>query len=373
MALPANTDATNALLQPISDDQPTGIDVRQDASPLSKYQQLKSARAAARASERQAIHDGDSTAADEHWRKIISLAPDILTTQSKDLEVACWFTEALIRRNGFHGLRNGFELIKGLVENFWDGLYPTPDEDGIETRIAPLSGLNGEGAEGVLIAPIRKVPITEGYSPGPFSLWQYQQALEAQRSPDEDTRQNKVAKLGFSIEDIERAVGDSSAEFYVGLMDNLSVAIDIYKELGNLLDQRCGSEFAPPTRNIVSILEECRGAVAHLGKEKIPTAPEPESTTETESADSNGAPQSTSQSTAKTSSGVINSREAAFKQLLEIAKFFRKTEPHSPVSYVIEKAVKWGNMPLNELINELIPDSSSRERYSELTGVKDED
>ena len=68
--------------------------------------------------------------------------------------------------------------------------------------------------------------------------------------------------------------------------------------------------------------------------------------------------------------GAINSREAAFKQLLDIAQFFRKTEPHSPVSYVLEKAVKWGNMPLNELIVELIPDSSSRERYSELTGVK---
>ncbi|RYY77075.1 MAG: type VI secretion system protein TssA [Gammaproteobacteria bacterium] len=364
---------TNVLLIPISDDQPTGIDVRQDASPLSKYQSLKSARAAARAAERQAIHDGDSTAADEHWRKIISLAPDILTNQSKDLEVACWFTEALIRRNGFQGLRDGFELIKGLVENFWDGLYPMPDEDGMETRTAPLSGLNGEGAEGVLIAPIRKVPITEGYSPGPFSLWQYQQALEAQRSPDEDTRQNKMAKLGFSIDDIERAVNESSVQFYVDLTDNLSTAINIYKELGTLLDERCGADSAPPTRNIISILEECRGAVSHLGKDKIPAPEESESATENEPDANAGVSQSAPQATAKAAPGVINSREAAFKQLLEIAKFFRKTEPHSPVSYVIEKAVKWGNMPLNELINELIPDSSSRERYSELTGVKDED
>jgi len=362
----------NALLQPISDDQPTGIDVRQDASPLSKYQSLKSARAAARAAERQAIHDGDSTAADEHWRKIISLAPDVLIDQSKDLEVACWFTEALIRRNDFEGLRDGFELIKGLVENFWDGLYPMPDEDGMETRTAPLSGLNGEGAEGVLIAPIRKVPITEGYSPGPFSLWQYQQALEAQRSPDEDTRQNKAAKLGFSIDDIQRAVNESSVQFYIDLTDNLSVAIDIYKQLGDLLDERCGSD-APPTRNIISILEECRGAVTHLGKDKIPAPIAPEIVNETSSDDSSAPAQGTSQSATKAPSGAINTREAAFAQLLEIAKFFRKTEPHSPVSYVIEKAVKWGNMPLNELINELIPDSSSRERYSELTGVKDED
>src|SRR5690606_35970383 len=67
---------------------------------------------------------------------------------------------------------------------------------------------------------------------------------------------------------------------------------------------------------------------------------------------------------------VINSREAAFKQLTEIAEFFRKTEPHSPVSYVLEKAVKWGHMPLDELIIELIPEASSRTHFSQLTGVQ---
>jgi type VI secretion system protein ImpA len=373
MASPSIIDAQE-LLRPISEEHPAGADARADASPLSKYQQLKSARAAARAAERQAVHDGDSTTADEHWRKIISLAPDIIANQSKDLEVACWLTEALIRRYGFQGLREGFTLITGLVEKFWDGLYPLPDEDGIETRTAPLSGLNGEGAEGVLIAPIRKVPITEGYSPGPFSLWQYQQTLEAQRSVDEDTRQNKFSKLGFTNEDIERAVSDSSTEFYVELLDNIAVSIDLYKQLGNLLDGHCGSEHAPSTRNIVSVLEECRGAVAHIAHNKIPAPVEPESDSENET-NNNSADEvsNASQNKIKPVSGSINNREAAFAQLLEIAKFFRKTEPHSPVSYVIEKAVKWGNMPLNELINELIPDTSSRERYNELTGVKDED
>lgn len=362
----------STLLTPIPGDIPSGNDARNDSSPLSKYQQLKSARAAARAAERKAVHDGDNAEADEHWRKIVSLAPDLIATQSKDLEATCWLIEALIRRYGFAGLKDGFKLLLGLSENFWDTVYPLPDEDGIETRTAPLSGLNGEGAEGVLIAPIRKVAITEGYSPGPFSLWQYQQALDAQRSPDESTRQNKFEKLGFNIDDIERAVNDSSASFYIDLLDDISEAISLYKQLANLLDEKCGADYAPPTRNIISTLEECRGAIAHIGKNKIPVAvadveEEPSSAVETQASNN------TATAPTKTSPAGITSREAAFVQLLEIAKFFRKTEPHSPVSYIIEKSVKWGNMPLNELINELIPDSSSRERYSELTGVKDED
>lgn len=363
----------STLLTPIPGDIPAGNDARNDSSPLSKYQQLKSARAAARAAERKAVHDGDDSEADEHWRKIISLAPDLIANQSKDLEASCWLVEALIRRYGFAGLRDGFKLLLGLSENFWDTIYPLPDEDGIETRTAPLSGLNGEGAEGVLIAPIRKVPITEGYSPGPYSLWQYQQALDAQRAADESTRQSKFEKLGFNIEDIERAVNESSADFYMNMLDDLSEAISTYKKLADLLDQRCGVDYAPPTRNIISILEECRGAVSHIGKDKLPATEVAEVIEEPTLTTSGQASENTVVATKKAAPEGITSREAAFKQLLEIAKFFRKTEPHSPVSYIIEKSVKWGNMPLNELINELIPDSSSRERYSELTGVKDED
>ena len=67
--------------------------------------------------------------------------------------------------------------------------------------------------------------------------------------------------------------------------------------------------------------------------------------------------------------GPITSREEAIRQLNNISSFFRQTEPHSPISYVIDKAVKWGDMSLSELISELIPDSSSRETYSSLTGV----
>ncbi|HMW72239.1 MAG TPA: type VI secretion system protein TssA, partial [Cellvibrionaceae bacterium] len=66
----------------------------------------------------------------------------------------------------------------------------------------------------------------------------------------------------------------------------------------------------------------------------------------------------------------LANRDQAFKQLAEIAEFFRKTEPHSPISYMLEKAVRWGNMPLHELMQELISDDATRNRYSELTGVK---
>ena len=361
----------DTLLQPISEDNPVGNDIRDDSSPTSPYYSIKDARNAARAAERNNMFDGDNSEADDQWRKILELAPDILQNNAKDLEVASWYTEALIRRYGFQGLRDGFKLIHGLISQYWDNLYPLPDEDGIETRVASLSGLNGEGAEGVLIAPIRNVDITQGNEPGPFSFWKYQQALDIEKIIDEEAKSDKAAKLGFSNEDVERAVSESSESFFVNLRDDISESSTTFKEIGTILDEYCGINDAPPISNIINILEDCAGAVNHIGKYKIPS-----SDTEEASDDDSGettAASSGSESPAAQVSGPVRSREDAFKKLIEISEFFRKTEPHSPISYILERAVKWGDMPLDDLMKELIPDSSARDFYGSLTGVKTED
>jgi type VI secretion system protein ImpA len=363
MATPEIVDI-NGLLQPVSEDSPAGGDIRADASPTSPYYSIKDARNAARAAERNSMFDGVSTEATESWRKVMALAPDILKSQSKDLEVACWYTEALVRRHGFQGLRDGFSLIRQLIEQYWDNLYPMPDEDGMETRVAPLAGLNGEGAEGVLIAPIRNVNITEGTSTGPFNYWQYQQALDVQKITDEEQRAAKSAKLEFTLDDIERAVNESSEQFYVDLRDDAQEALNEFRKASRLLDGHCGTHHAPPSSNIVTALENSLGAIKHLGKNKLPV--------ETLTTDENGNPSYPSAAAATSMTGAVQNRADAFRRLTEISEFFLKTEPHSPLAYILAKAVKWGNMPLNELIMELIPESSSRDYYRSLTGMKPE-
>jgi type VI secretion system protein ImpA len=357
------------LLQPISEDNPVGDDIRDDSSPLSPYYTIKDARNAARAAERNNMFDGDSSEADDQWRKILDLAPDILQNNAKDLEIASWYTEALIRRYGFQGLRDGFKLIHGLVDQYWDNLYPLPDEDGVETRVASLTGLNGEGAEGVLIAPIRNVELTQGNEPGPFSFWKYQQALDIEKILDEEAKADKASKLGFSNEDVERAVSESSEAFFVDIRDDLTTCIDIFRETGRILDEYCGINDAPPTSNIINILEDCLGTVNHIGKYKMPTDEAADASEGDQAGSANGA----TTDAASQASGPVRNREDAFKKLIEISEYFRKSEPHSPISYILERAVKWGDMPLNDLMRELIPDSSARDFYGSLTGVKTED
>ncbi|TQV85868.1 type VI secretion system protein TssA [Aliikangiella coralliicola] len=361
----------SSLVEPISEENIVGDDPRNDPSPTSLYSKIKDARNSARAAERNSMFDGDNTEANEKWKEIMSLAPQILSSVAKDLEVACWYSEALIRNAGFQGLRDGFTLIRQLIEKYWESnLYPVEDEDGIETRVAPVSGLNGEGAEGVLLAPIRSAYITDDIAPGPFSLWQYKQAIDIKRITDEDNRAAQASKAGFSMDDIEKSVEQSSSEYFVDLRDDITDCLSEYRQISELLTSHCGTHDAPSTSKIIELLEESLGAVNYIAKHKFPLEPAADSSAE-ESSNDEQAP--TSDSSIVVGS-VVNSRVEAFKQLTTISEFFRRTEPHSPISYIIDKAVRWGDMPLDQLMSELIPDSSSLGTYCSLTGVhKDDD
>lgn len=354
----------NSLLEPVSDDNPVGIDIRQDTSPSSSYYSIKDARNSARTAERNSMFDGGSSEADENWRKILELAPNILKNDAKDLEIASWYTEALIRRYGFSGLKVGFSIIKQMIDKYWDTLYPLPDEDGIETRVSSLTGLNGEGADGVLIAPIRNAKITEDIQPGPFNYWQYTQALDIQKISDDDSRAEKSNKIGFNIDDFDNVVAGSSDEFFINLKNDVLTCIAEYRDISRMLDEHCGKMDSPPTSNIINALESTLCVIKHVAKYKLPD----ESSNEEEFNGNDTINQSSPD--ALSTAGQIKTRVDAFRHLNEISDFFRRTEPHSPISYALEKAVKWGDMSLSELMKELIPDSSSLNYYGSLTGVR---
>src|SRR5687768_17010260 len=101
------------LLAPIPGQFPAGNSLRADTSAGSLYYAIKDARAAARAAERAALQLGDLEAADQaDWAPVLDLAPRILKERAKDLEIAAWYIEALVRRRDFAGLRDGFKLAR---------------------------------------------------------------------------------------------------------------------------------------------------------------------------------------------------------------------------------------------------------------------
>jgi len=71
--------------------------------------------------------------------------------------------------------------------------------------------------------------------------------------------------------------------------------------------------------------------------------------------------------------GPITNRKVAFERLREVAEFLRRTEPHSPVAYLVNRAIKWGDMSLENVIAELVKNTDARKQIYETLGVKREE
>ena len=63
-------------------------------------------------------------------------------------------------------------------------------------------------------------------------------------------------------------------------------------------------------------------------------------------------------------------RADALRRLQAIAAYFQRTEPHSPVSYLVQRAVRWGEMPLEQWLNEVISDKTALAHLRETLGLK---
>ncbi|HTF90219.1 MAG TPA: type VI secretion system protein TssA [Planctomycetota bacterium] len=349
------------LLAPIPGEAPAGSSLRTDTTAGSLYYKIKDARAAARAAERAALQLGDLDAAGQaDWNPVLELAPRILRERAKDLEIVAWYIEGLVRRRSFAGLRDGFKLARGLVDAFWDTLHPMPDEDGLATRLAPLTGLNGDESEGTLIVPLGLVPLTAKTEHGEFSTWHYQQSGELGRLVDAAQRDQRVAAGAVPLERIVSAIAATPVDFLRNLNDDLTQCRSEFALLCTSLDAKAASH-APPSSSIRAALDRASDALNFLAKGALGISEGPADAAAGAAASANAPARS---------GGPVQTRDEALRALAQIAEFFRRTEPHSPVPYGIERAVRWAGLPLPSLIEELIPDSGARSDFHKLTGVQ---
>ncbi len=353
----------DVLLAPIAGERPTGSDPRQNFDPNSRYFRLRDARAEARAAERQADAAGSGEEAPSaQWMPVLQLATDLLTNEAKDIEAAAWATEALLRLDGLTGFASGCRLMLGLLETFWDGLYPALDEEGLAGRLAPISGLNGESGEGTLIQPLRKAILFERPNGAALALWQYQQSMETAGIGDAVRRQQRLASGVIPFEQVEAEASAAGPEVFVRLQSDAAAAAKAWRDLAAALEALAGAD-APSAGRVRDLLDE----IAAIADRFAPKGAAPAT-----NADAGRAPDAVSRTDASVppGSGTIATREDALRAIDEVAAFFRRTEPHSPLAYTLSEAVRRGRLTWPQLLEELVPDPDSRDTILRSLGIR---
>ena len=335
---------SDELLEPISGEAPAGVALRYD--PI--YDKIKEARR-----EGEDAWGGEPKKAD--WPLVVRLAREALTKRSKDLQIAAWLTEALVRREGFAGLRNGLALLDAMLDRYWDTLYPEIEDGDLELRAAPLQWLGLK-----LDLSVKMVPVNA--SGHDFLRYESARMIpsEADAANDDRKREQRDAAISegkLLVEEFDRAFDATPVDFYRKLHADIGAALEALEALDARSRQRFGEDDAPSYSVLRTALEASQLTARQLLLRKDPRAFDAVSLETPDTGDASstastlgvaippGAAVPTSASFG--SSRAIAepaSRDDAAALVERAARYLRKTDPLNPASYLMLRGFRWGEL-----------------------------
>lgn len=368
------------LVQPITPEAPAGESLRYD----SVYDSIVSARRQ-EAALPQGVWQRATQQAD--WPLVEELCRNALATRSKDLQIAVWLTEAWLHLFGLAGFTNGCKLITNLHELYLVELIPSPksaqqiiaagtplpldsSDPAIEHRLNMLQWMNEK-----LSIEIKFLPLTapvDGSEAPAISLADIEAALHRQRVA---RRQGTPQDVLSGDAQFARSLQLTPPQFLHQTWSDLQHAIEVIDLLGLALDRYYG----PTNSGLLRIrsalhdmalsissaipedtLEPCEEAftMPDIHSDPVPVYRAPAAP----------APLNDLYADAE-----INTREQAYETLARIANFLARLEPHSPVPYLLHRAIAWGGMSLKELLPELLHDQAALKDVGHLLRFEEAD
>ncbi len=319
------------LLNPIPGDNPSGKTLRYD--PV--YDKIREARR-----EEDVLPQGDWSCEVKKadFPLVIKLTSEALSTKSKDLQLAAWLTEAVMFRDGVAGLREGLDFFRGLLETFWDTLYPVIDDGDLEFRAGPLGWVGSK-----LDAGVRRLPLTKSK----LDYFKYQESrrvgYEADAASEEKAaaRATAIAEKKCTAEEFDEAVRATGDAYYEKLAANLTAAQESLSSLEALSDEKFGRE-APSYSSLRTALEELQDFVKqyHKPAEEVAEEPVEEAVEESAAPAAAGAPAGKKKSVTAEPAD----RDDAIQRLAIVAHFLRHESPVNPVPYLLLRALRWGEL-----------------------------
>ena len=339
----------DSLLKPISDASPSGPDLRFDAE-NDRFEQIRENR-----SELDPALDPAGKGKDPNWPAVARIAEEVLRNQSKDLEVIGWLTEALLYLERFDGLLQGLTLMHRTLATHWDSVHPGIDEGAIALaiRARPLSWLGSatflRALKQCRLAPSAAAD-TSWFS-RERSIALEDETLSAERRAElRSGGQIGTAEWDAAFASLARAELDRIHELLASSQAELR-AIDAF--CGERFQGEEGPNLYPLQTLLDSMIEflVARGA----GAAQAPSAEEQPV-----------AQASTAAASAAPAPGPIANRQDALKRLREIGEYFSRSEPHSPLSLLIARAVRWGDMTFEELVRDLARNADLKQIWDTL-------
>jgi type VI secretion system protein ImpA len=270
------------------------------------------------------------------WPQVVKLSGQLISTETKDLQLAAWLSEALLKRDGLSGLITGLESLRSIIERYWENCYPAWDEEDPELRAGPLEWVGSK-----LDVPVRQTAI----APGGISLLDYQASRSIPSETDaEANRDKRLAReeaLGDgkrSPEQVDGAIAGAPKAFYKALIAETDTALAATVALEKACDERFGRD-APSFARLRSALDDIRRVAAPILVQKLIDDPDP--IVEEPVAGEEGV-------VAGATDGPLSPEPVsvadAAARVATAARFLRKQDPTNPAPYLMLRGLRWGEL-----------------------------
>ncbi len=333
------------LLNPIPGENPSGVNLRYDRV----SEQIKEAR-----TESDASVLGDlATPKRADYKLVIKLAGEALATKSKDLQLAAWLTEALVKREGIGMIEPCLKLMLDLQEQFWETLYPEIDEGDPGMRAVPI-----EWAANRIAEILREAPITKDG----LNFYQYRESrtigYEADAESNDakrEARELAIADGKVTGEDFDKAFAATPKSSYVTMDEAFHASMETMEALQLYCEGKYGDD-GPGFGKLRNALEEVGQVVGSLLNEKRKLEPDEPSPLEEAAPEEEAATEEEAQPEAeaaevapvarkragKALSAEPEDRDDAVARVQACAKFLQSENPESPVAYLMMASLRIG-------------------------------
>ncbi|MER1973409.1 type VI secretion system protein TssA [Psychrobacter alimentarius] len=310
------------------------------------------------------------------WDFVKEQCAELLSRTSKDMKLALWYVDALSHTDHLAGISHGISLLQALNDEYWLTMYPPLDgeEDSMDIRAGLLSWFVK-----TLTDDLKQLSLSDTKA-GNYNYNYYLTARDhdkqRQQNPDGETPNQLI------LSDYNHAIKNSSESWQQTLMTNLTTIIEQWQALTDQLNDLMGMDapvFAPVTdllaalsQHLRSLLPESTINVDGAGTENNNTA---DVIGNEESILDNGGQASNSTNAKPTSFNPSNrdhqsNRRQALKLLGQIQDYFATNEPHSPVTFLLGRAIDWADMPLDQWLTHIIKNEDQLATLSDMIGIQ---
>ncbi|MGB5833727.1 MAG: type VI secretion system protein TssA [Thiohalocapsa sp.] len=331
----------DALLEPVSADKPAGNDLEYDPAFLELVRLVEGTPERVM---------GDTTIAPEEpdWQRLQSNSADMLS-RSKDLRIALILLRAMTRTESIPGFQAGVQVIRGMIDRYWDDLYPSldsSDDNDPTERVSILASLIDPI---IILTPVRDAPLVRSRVFGNLSYRDIELS-EGKAKPAAGTTPVDSASVNaaFAACDIDELTLWTNAA---------TSAIQEVRALSASLSARISAVAAPNFDALLGLLSPIEATLRARLDERRPPDPASQAQQLSSAAPGTGDMPTSASNVNPT---VINSRDDVVRVLDALCDYYRRHEPSSPVPLLLNRARRLSTMDFLGIMTDLVPEAMDK-------------